>query len=174
MVIIIFTLDEVKRNKGFCAFHLNIRSLLPKLEEFKHYFLDGSIEVIGISETWLHSKIETALVQVEGYQMIRQDRNHLTGKRGGGLCLYVKDSLTVENLDLNVNNHNLELLGIKIVQPNQKDLIILLVYRPPTGEIDYFCDKLKEIVQSLPNKDELIIMGDFNVDYLGKKKPSHK
>lgn len=53
---------------------------------------------------------------------------------------------------------------------NQKGLLILLVYRPPTGDINYLCEKLKDEVQSLPENDEMILLGDFNVDYLNKKK----
>lgn len=102
IAIVSFTLDEVKKNKGFCAIHLNIRSLLPKLDAFKCCFLEGSFEVVGISETWLHCKIETALIQVDGFQMIRQDRNKSANKRGGGLCLYIKEGLKVEKIDLDI------------------------------------------------------------------------
>lgn len=105
---IIFTLDKVKKQKGFCISHLNVRSLVPKLDKFKCLFLDGQIEIVGISETWLHSKIDSALIEVNGYHMIRQDRCQSTKKRGGGLCLYVADCLLVEKCDKNVNNQNLE------------------------------------------------------------------
>lgn len=123
-----FNLNDVKKEKGLCIVHLNIRSILPKLDEVKEKFLDGHFQIIGLSETWLHNKIESALVQVEGYQLIRQDRQCTSKKRGGGLCLYVKEGLNVENLNVNVNNQNLELLGVKIIQPNQKCIQILLVY----------------------------------------------
>lgn len=46
---------------------------------------------------------------------------------------------------------------------------MLLVYRPPKGDMEYFFEKMREVVQSLPDKDEVIIMGDMNIDYLGKK-----
>lgn len=166
---ITFTLDEVKKKKGFCISHLNIRSMVPKMDELKCHFLDGQIEIVGISETWLHSKIESALIQVDEYHIIRQDRCQTLKKRGGGLCLYVADYLLVEKCDKDVNNNNLELLSIRISQQNWKGLSVILVYRPPNGDIDYFFEKMREVVQSLPDKDEVIIMGDINIDYLGKK-----
>lgn len=105
--------------------HLNIRSILPKMDEVKDAFLDSALQIVGFSETWLHSKIESSLVQVEGYQLVRQDRLCNVRKRGGGLCLYVKAGLNVEILDVTVNNQNLELLGVKVNQPNQKSVQVL-------------------------------------------------
>lgn len=165
---VIFTLKEVKENKGFCVLHVNIRSLLPKFDEVKLHLLDGSFEVLGFSESWLHHNIESKLVQVHGYNLIRLDRSRDLKKRGGGLCLYTKENLNVERLDKEVSNAHLELLSVKITRPNQKDLFVLSLYRPPTGSIDEFCNELKTIVQSLLPRKDLLVLGDFNINYENK------
>lgn len=67
-----FNLDKIKKEKGFCVFHLNIRSILPKLDEVKEALLDGSFEVIGVSDTWLNNKVDQLLVHVDGYRLFRQ------------------------------------------------------------------------------------------------------
>lgn len=48
---LVFSLDEVKENEGFCIIPLNIRSLLSKIELVKLALLDGAIEVVDLSET---------------------------------------------------------------------------------------------------------------------------
>ena len=50
------------------------------------------IDVLCISETWLHAQLDDKEVSVEGYDIIRKDR---TNKRGGGVCVYVKSSFTI-------------------------------------------------------------------------------
>lgn len=74
----------------------------------------------------------------------------------------------VERLDIDVSTMHLELLGVKITQPNQKDLLVLLLYRPPAGNLDDFCEQLKLTVLSLPCRDEVVILGDLNVNYSNK------
>lgn len=77
-------MKEVGDNKGFHIIHVNIRSILPKFDEVKLNLLTGVFEVVGLSESWLHHNIDSALVQAEGYQLIRFDRSRDLKKRGGG------------------------------------------------------------------------------------------
>ena len=47
-------------------------------------------------------------------------------------------------------------------------VIIFCVYRAPSGDFDYFLNKLDYILNSLHNyKTEFIICGDININYLG-------
>ena len=44
------------------------------------------------NETWLHSGIEDSAVDIEGFKLIRGDRNDASGKqRGGGVCAYINN-----------------------------------------------------------------------------------
>lgn len=76
-----------KSRKGLKICHNNIRSLLPKFNEFENTYLDGKIDVVGISESWLHKYIDDNLVSNKCYDLIRNDREC---KKGGGTCFYVK------------------------------------------------------------------------------------
>lgn len=78
--------EHDKSRKGLKICHNNIRSLLPKFDEFEVTYLDGKIDVIGISESWLHKYIDDNLVCNKHYDLIRNDRED---KKGGGTCLYV-------------------------------------------------------------------------------------
>ena len=76
-------LDQIIRSKGLKIFYLNIRSLKNKITELSYLIIKQDIDILAVTETWLHKNIDTHLVDIEGYILIRLDRT--TGKRGGGL-----------------------------------------------------------------------------------------
>ena len=57
------------------------------------------------SETWLHAQLGDKDVSVEGYDIIRKDR---TNKRGGGVCVYVKSSLTIIDRNDTISQYDIE------------------------------------------------------------------
>lgn len=95
-------IDEVKGYKGVIFIHLNIRSMLGKFDLFCHDFLDGSFDVVGLSETWMKPSLPNSLIMYPGYNLIRKDRNVDSSlskpKHGGGLCLYLKAGISFEIL----------------------------------------------------------------------------
>lgn len=85
------TLTHVKSLKGMRIVHANVRSLLCHFDEVKLDLLDGPLHIVVCSETWLHPNISDNLISVNGYNLIRLDRE-LAGKKhgrksGGGLCI---------------------------------------------------------------------------------------
>ena len=68
---------------------------------------------------------------------------------GGGVCLYLRKNL-IYKICLKYSNSVCDLLIVKIISP---DLIIILVYRPPSSPLSDFDDiitKTKEFILSLP------------------------
>ena len=63
--------------------HLNIRSLINKLDELQVFLENRSRGlVLGLSETWLDGSLLDAELEVPGFSLYRKDRN-----RRGGVCL---------------------------------------------------------------------------------------
>ena len=62
--------------KGTHITHLNIRSLVNKIDIFRQYLSNSNISIAAISEseTWLHKLIPGYMVNIEGYQLFRSDR----------------------------------------------------------------------------------------------------
>lgn len=85
--------DQDKLQKGLKICHNNIRSLLPKIDEFETTYLDGKLDVMGVTETWLHKYVDDNLICNNQYDLIRNDRK---GKKGGGLCMFIKKTLKYE------------------------------------------------------------------------------
>ena len=53
--------------------------------------------IIGITESWANNDITDAELGLEGYAMFRKDR---MGRRGGGVLLYIKDTIPAYEVQL--------------------------------------------------------------------------
>lgn len=71
----------------------NIRSLYPKFPALEAS-LDGvALDLLCLCETWLNASVHDNLISLPGFNLYRFDR--LTGRRGGGLCMYVNPTQSV-------------------------------------------------------------------------------
>lgn len=64
------SIDTVKDWKGFKIVHVNSRSVLQHFDELQTTFLDGCIDVVIFTESWLHSKCADSLIDVKGYSIL--------------------------------------------------------------------------------------------------------
>lgn len=51
----------------------NIRSLLPKINQFKFVIYEDSFDITCLCETWLKPTIETQLINIPGYSAVWLD-----------------------------------------------------------------------------------------------------
>lgn len=78
-------MDTLHTYKGACGrkfLFLNTRSIMPNINLLRHEFAHSNIAVLGFCETWLNARIPNTLVTIQGYNMVRLDRQ--ARKRGGG------------------------------------------------------------------------------------------
>ena len=47
-------------------------------------------DILSLSETWFNSTVSNVSIEIEGYKVFTLDR---TGKPGGGVCAYIKNTL---------------------------------------------------------------------------------
>ena len=66
---------------------LNVNSLLSKIEELRILAVNANISVLGITETKLDNTISNEELKVDGYNLLRSDRN----KNVGGVACYMKN-----------------------------------------------------------------------------------
>ena len=83
--------------------------------------------IIGITESWANTDITDAELGLTGYILFRKDRIR---RRGGGVILYVKESIQAYEIKLERKADCDEAVWCKIVSGNSK-LTIGLVYRIP-------------------------------------------
>ena len=161
--------------KGLKFVSINIRSLYPSIDELKCKL--RQFDVIGVCETWLNSTYDDNLINFENFTLYRLDREagniinrSLNVKRGGGLVLYVGSKFLNHSSQINscsTITKNLEQLWILLDKPNVRKIVVCILYRPPSGDVDTAIKELSnsiEYVQSLCDA-ELVVMGDMNVNY---------
>ena len=102
-------------------------SIVNKKNELNIMVEDIAPHIIGITESWANIDITDAELGLTGYVMFRKDR---IGRRGGGVILYVKQSIQAYEIKLEREADCDEAVWCKIVSGNSK-LTIGLVYRSP-------------------------------------------
>ena len=167
--------------KGFKIVHLNCRSLFPKLTQIDVLF--ANIDVLCLTETWLHDSFTDDILSLDGKKLFRWDRsngchNGVYKSRGGGVACYLKSSLSADSqllTSLCTSTPDIELLTLKVLSKPRKTRYVITVYRPPDGDIDSFFHILENVIltHDLHNK-ELWITGDLNIDYLKRNHRSTK
>ena len=120
---------EVKecRTRGLKVCHLNVRSLLPKIDSLRLFIRKNPFDVIAISETWLKPSTTTTELIIPNYSLTRNDR---TDKTGGGTAFYVRNGLPFRSRGELQSSH-IETCWIEIIRPKTKSLFICSAYRPP-------------------------------------------
>ena len=172
----IYNFHQLKGAKGFKIVRINIRSLPKKIDQLRVILESSNIDIFTISETWLHNKIDSQLIQIPGYETIRLDRvSNSHKKRGGGLNIYARKTLNTKILKLENSSKDLEIQWIKIVRDHAKNILLANIYRPPTGNLNQAISTLEKGITSFnKSNEEIVILGDFNVDYKNKKSPNFK
>ena len=112
--------------------------------------------IIGITESWANNDITNAELGLEGYVMFRKDR---IGRRGGGVLLYIKDTIPAYEVQLQEEADCNEAIWCNLVTGHTA-VIIGVVYRCPniTKQNN---EKIHNAINEV-SKGDCIIMGDFN------------
>ena len=154
---------KLKNNGKLSIGSLNINSLSEKFDELK-LFLNGNLDIIIIQETKLDESFPEAQFAMPGYSKpFRQDRNRF----GGGIMIYVKESLPCRKLTKHHFSENVEGLFIEINLRKSK-LLIFGGYRsehPVYGinEKNFF-HQISLALDIYRGYDRFLIAGDFNCE----------
>ena len=115
---------------------------------------DIDLHIIGITESWANKDISDAELGLT--VMFRSDR---VGRKGGGVILYIKESIQAYEIKLEREANCDEAVRCNIVRGNSI-LTIGLVYRS-TNINEEDNRNLQNAIKEV-SKGECIIMGDFN------------
>ena len=135
---------------------LNARSIINKKNELDIMVDEIKPHIIGITESWANNDITDAELGLEGYVMFRKDR---MGRRGGGVLLYIKETIPAYEVQLQEEADCKEAIWCKLVT-GHTTVTIGVVYRCPniTKQNN---EKIHNAISEV-SKGDCIIMGDFN------------
>ena len=144
------------------ALYYNARSIIPRLDELRLICSDTTPDIVCIVETWLRDSISDSELTINGYNLVRRDRN----RHGGGVMLYIRDNpsfCVVYN-----DPENLELLSVKLFD-GQSLRCVCALYVPPVSVYTDLHSLFLFLHQAHFSK--FVLIGDFNVDYLDSSSP---
>ena len=135
---------------------LNARSIINKMNELDIMVDEIKPHIIGITESWANNDITDAELGLEGFVMFRKDR---MGNRGGGVLLYIKETIPAYEVQLHEEADCNVAIWCKLVT-GHTTVTIGVVYRCPniTKENN---NKIHNAISEV-SKGDCIIMGDFN------------
>lgn len=115
------TPSDFKNRHGLGFIHLNVRSLVPKMDMIKIWANTTKTDIIIVSETWLKKSVPDKLILIEGYKVYRSDR---IGK-GGGVAIYIKSKFT-SSVTLSVTKaKQFDILAIKVKISKGSDITVV-------------------------------------------------
>ncbi|KAL1375226.1 hypothetical protein pipiens_017617 [Culex pipiens pipiens] len=157
---------HVKRRLNIC--HGNAQSLCArknsKLEEVRAALSSHKVDIACFTESWLTASRNNRSIGVQGYSVVRNDRVY---KRGGGIAVYYRDSMSctkIFNTELTPESADkTECLALEF-RLNGLKVLLVVVYNPPDNNCASF---LEEKLTSLTLRYESVfLVGDFNTDLL--------
>ena len=161
------SLSSLPYDSHFSICHLNIQSLLPKIDILQYEM--QPFDVFVFTESWLNIDIGSNDLKILNFnEPFRCDRE----TRAGGVAIYVKESITCKRRpDLEINN--LECIWIEI-KTHGHTLLIAGIYRPPDAHQNYWT-WISESVDRAKNTNisDIILVGDLNNDLLTPSKCKH-
>ena len=136
---------------------MNVNSLFSKIDEIRDIANRIKPAVLGITESKLDSSVTNMEVNINGYSIIRNDRN----RHGGGVACYVKNDLCFNTKKIFPNS--VEHVFFEILIPKVKPIAVGIFYRPPNS--NDFLNLLSNSFQQIDlNKKEIDLLGDFNIN----------
>ena len=144
-------MNFVSKNLVIC--HVNLNSIVNKINYVINLVETHAIDILGISESWLSSEIVSAGISIPGFNLIRNDS--FSKSRIHGVCIYVKCHINFSEVNLTFNN----VISLFL---NDFKLQVVLIYRPPSYT-DECNSKIVNLLYDICVKYESVILGDFNL-----------
>ena len=145
---------------------LNIRGLTSKLDEIKIILSNHKFDIFCLAETFLDVDDSDSFYTIPGFCIVRRDR---PSSNGGGLLVYVNNSLQFKNLDI-LCDDSLEILSLKIMPKYEKNFALSVVYRPPNSVSEWYGCYTDYLHRLFALGHEVISVGDFNVNLMDASK----
>ena len=128
--------------------------------------LSHKVIIIGFTETWLN-EADSELYGPNGYYFIGKHRN----SRGGGVAVCVQNPLSYfERPDISILESDMESVFIEISKDQlqvNKNILIGVIYRPPTTDVRSFNIKLHVYLDKIRKDNNICyLLGDFNINLL--------
>ena len=150
--------------------YLNARSVKTvsrtknKLHQLHDIINLSNRDIVAITVTWLNDKVnDRELLPSSSYTVFRRDRQDVRGDvTGGGVAVLIKKNIpSLRRTDLEPNE---EVLVCELKPDECKKILLVIVYRPPSGNVEQFVNNITPLFRyAVRHFHSLCIVGDFNM-----------
>lgn len=134
---------------------------MPHIDELRCDLSSKTPDAVFISETWLNSTHQDAVLGVNGYKLFRNDRS--SSRRGGGVAILLRNHYKARILSKSTVDGESEFIIIEVTLLSN-NILLGCVYKPPNcahllnffNVLDAYCGRYQHIV----------ICGDLNINLL--------
>jgi hypothetical protein len=149
-------------SSSFSLLHLNITSLPKHYDEIIRIVDTVSFDIITLNETKLAPAVPLNYFSHPSFNLLRRDKT----RREGGLVVLINKNLKI--IDRNLGSYsklNLEFIYFKLLI-NNKRINFVVCYKPPHQNDREFLDELEELLFGFDLTENLVVIGDLNLDLL--------
>ena len=156
--------------------HINIRSLVPKLDEVRLLIRQHELDAFCMTETWMTKAVSSDILLFPGYHVFREDRTIAKrgqrSVRGGGLAIVIRDDITACKLKVPPpEGSRLESLWLTLTAPGGRSAVLGATYRPPGEPVTPDIDALRQQLLEVSRLDKpVFLLGDLNLDLMRPEK----
>ena len=121
------------------------------------------MDIIILTETWLHSGISSSELFPNQFNVFRCDRQY---SKGGGTLIAVNTTrISVQPLNLVSPVQQIDLVGVRVFL--KKDgMLIITIYIPPGLPISCYEQMFEYLENTVDFSEPILIIGDFNIPEL--------
>ena len=150
---------ELFRKRGLHFLHINVNSLLSKIDELRDFVGHTKPAILGITELTLDCSVTNQEVNISGYSILRNDRN----RNGAGVACYIRSDLCFNSR--NIFSNSIEHIFFDLLISKMKPISIGIFYRTPNAN-NFLESFINDLRQFDFKKSEAYFLGDFNINIL--------
>ena len=112
---------NVFKSKRLHLIHLNINSLIAKIDEVRH---SSNAAVIGISKSKLDESVRQSKIQINNYDLLCRDRN----RNGGDVACYIRSDIShIQKQYFHKEIENIFFEVLEILLPKTKSIVVGII-----------------------------------------------
>lgn len=150
--------------------HVNARSIPKHAHEIEKILLDTSIDILGVSETFISQHTPENICKIPGYNLVHVDRDM---QCRGGVGIYLNDNLEYKKINLPVKLIQPEMLFLEVSVGKIK-IAVGVMYKSPLIPYSIYAAIHENLVTVTSRYDHCILMGDMNINHLKPDLPPCK
>ena len=149
--------------------HINARSIPKHVHEIDKILQETSIDIIGVSETFISKQTPENICKIPGYNLVHVDRDM---KSRGGVGIYLNENLVYKKINLPVKLVQPEMVFLEVTVGIIK-VAIGVMYKSPLIPYSIYAAIHENLVTVTSRYDHCILMGDSNIDHLKPTLPAY-